>query len=538
MEDFNYQNMRFLIVDNIKPSQDILKQYAMRLTRTRVDSTHYAQDVATICQQTNYDIILLGYDLGDDQKNGQQILEELRINGYINRNCIVVLITAELSQAMVLAALEHKPDHYLCKPYSLQDLHHRLNSCMKKKSAMAKVYQALDQGQPNLVIKYCDIALSKNTSYRSECLGIKSRQLFELKKIEQAKNIYMQYKNTKNCQWACIGLGKVALHEKNFASAEKIFKSLIKKHPLYLSSYDWLAITYQEQFHFLFAEDILEQALVLSPRSLIRLKKFAKLCFYNEHFDKATIAYERTHSLAKNSIHHSSDNTINYTQALIEHSPSLTLTDAKKIHTKAFRLLKQMTKDFKDIDIRIHSHLLSACLFEITRDHSLANEELLIGRKLFIEGKEGISEEKLFKLEKTLKQIAKAGLQSQILLPSIKEPEDEKLTYNLSKALFKSSAKDQAQKSLEYGLSLYKQKKYKQAVISLEKALSLYPKHLGIKLNLLQALLFCYEEERENKSQLESASALLAELQALKFENEDLARLKKMQKKHQQFSGI
>jgi len=168
MENFNYHDMRFLIVDNIKPSQDILKQFAMQLSRQQVDSTHYAQDVAAICQQTNYDIILLGYDLGDNQKNGQQILEELRTNDYIDRHCIVILITAEVSQSMVLAALEHKPDHYLCKPYSLHELLKRLHNCMKKKTAMAEIYQALDEEKPDSVIKQCDNALARGTSYRTE----------------------------------------------------------------------------------------------------------------------------------------------------------------------------------------------------------------------------------------------------------------------------------------------------------------------------------------------------------------------------------
>lgn len=156
----NYQNMRFLIVDNIKPSQDILKQFVMRLTSKQVDSTHYSQDVAAICQLKIYDVILLGYDLGDNQKNGQQILEELRVNSYINRHCIVILITAEVSQAMVLAALEHKPDHYLCKPYSLSDLDRRLKQCLHKKKAMAQIYQALDDNNPTLVIERCKQALS------------------------------------------------------------------------------------------------------------------------------------------------------------------------------------------------------------------------------------------------------------------------------------------------------------------------------------------------------------------------------------------
>jgi len=538
MEKFNYQNMRFLIVDNIKPSQDILKQFAMRLTRKQVDSTHYAQDVPTICQKGNYDVILLGYDLGDNQKNGQQVLEELRINNYIERHCVVILITAEVSQSMVLAALEHKPDHYLCKPYSLQDLHKRLDNCIRKKTAMAAIYQALDNQQKNLVIEQCNKALADNTPYKTECLGIKSRQLFELKNMIQAKEIYSSYRNTANCQWASIGLGKVALYEKKFAHAESIFKFLIKKYPLYLSSYDWLALTYQEQFHFLFAEETLEQALALSPRSLNRLKKFAKLCIHNEHYDKATFAYERTYQLAKNSIHYSSDNAINFTQALIEHSPSLALTDAKKIHNKAFIVLKQMTKDFKEVDVKVQCHLLSACLLEITRDHTLANEEFVLGEKLLREEQDNIGEDKLYKLSTTLQKISKVGLHTQITLPPFTEPDSERLTSNLSESLFDNNIKGKAQKALEYGLSLYHQKKFNQAAVALDKALNLFPEHLGIKLNLLQVLLRAFEENRNNKSQIAAAKLLLNETLTLKYEGQDLLRLKKMQKKYQQLAGI
>jgi len=51
MTKSNYQNMNFLIVDNIKPSQEILKQYIMHLTSSKIDSTHYPQDVCAICRK-------------------------------------------------------------------------------------------------------------------------------------------------------------------------------------------------------------------------------------------------------------------------------------------------------------------------------------------------------------------------------------------------------------------------------------------------------------------------------------------------------
>ena len=63
----------------------------MTLTTKQVDSTHYAQDVIPLCFEKQYDIISLGYDLGENQKNGQQILQELRISEVISRHCIYQL---------------------------------------------------------------------------------------------------------------------------------------------------------------------------------------------------------------------------------------------------------------------------------------------------------------------------------------------------------------------------------------------------------------------------------------------------------------
>ena len=533
MPKYNYQNMRFLIVDNIKPSQDILKQFVMRLTTKQVDSTHYAQDVAAICQQKSYDVILLGYDLGDNQKNGQQILEELRVNRYINRHCIVILITAEVSQSMVLAALEHKPDHYLCKPYSLNDLDRRLKLCLHKKMEMARIYQALDDNNPQLIIDRCKHALSVDIPYKTECLGIISRQYFELERYEEAKEIYLAHHNSANCQWATIGLGKVALHEKKLNQAEKLFKILIKDHPLYLSSYDWLAVTYEEQFHYLLAEEILEQAITLSPRSLTRLKKYAHLCIKNEHFDKATTAYESNYKLAHNSIHHCADNTIKYVKALIEYAPSLPLVDAKKINNKALMFLKQMTRDFNESDIKIQSHFLGACLFEITRDHLLANDEIARGEKILINELGNIEQDRLSDISVILKKLNKNVLATQLLITleendqSHEDTEDEQKNINIK-----------AQADIELALSLYNQKKYREAIVKLQDASTMFPRHVGIKLNLVQTLIVSYEVSTQSNTQLKIAKSLLLELSQLKLNDRELERLKKMQKKYQQVAGI
>lgn len=520
MDNSDYEQMRFLIVDNLKPSQDILKQFAMRLTRKQVDSTHYAQDVMTICQQKSYDVILLGYDLGEDQKNGQQILEELRVNNFINRHCIIILITAEVSQAMVLAALEHKPDNYICKPYSLNELNKRLSICVRKKRAMASIYQALEQENPSLIIDRCDNALAKNTPYKAECLGIKSRQLFLLEEYEQAQDIYLAYRNNKNCQWADIGLGKIALQKEQLDNAEKIFKLAISKNPFYLASYDWLALTYQKKLQFLFAEEILEQALNISPRSLPRLKKYAQLCLHNEHFDKATFAYEQAYILAHNSIHHSPENAISFAKALIQYVPTLPALDAKKMSSKAYKYLKQMSKDFTQAEFRIQSHLLTASLLQQTNEERLSQESLDNGARLLARERDNLSTDILLSIKNILEKIPSANSQySELLIMNIDD-------------------KDKAQIALERGINLYSAKKFSRAIEELVKALNTFPDHLGIKLNLLQVYLVAYEESEEENTLLISAKTLLKELSTLEWSEGDRTRLRKLQKKYQSLAGI
>lgn len=531
----HYHDMRFLIVDNIKPSQDILKQFVMRSTSKPVDSTHYAQDVATICQQKDYDVILLGYDLGDNQKNGQQILEELRVNNYISRQCVVILITAEVSQGMVLAALEHKPDHYLCKPYSLHELNRRLTECLNKKNKMREIYQALDGNQQVLVIQKCKEIIDSVPKYRAECLGIISRQYFEMGMYDNAKSIYVSQHNKINCQWATIGLGKVALKEKDLDTAEKLFKRLINQDPLYLSSYDWLATTYKEQFKFILAEEILEEALKLSPRSLERLQRYAELCIQNENFYKATVAYENNYKFAHNSIHHSPDNAINYVNAVIEHSPSLPQVETKKINNKAFAFLKQMTRDFKTSDIKIHSHFLGACLFEINNQNELANEEIIKGEKLLITAQDHISQERLIQISKTLVKLQKVDLATEL----VKLGEQRHMgTVTDSDQLNVTSKRDRAQDDIEQALSLYSRQQYHQAIMKLEGALKTFPDHTGIKLNLIQVLLVSYTKKEENTALLQKVKNYLEGGSWNDLEQGESLRLEKLQKKYQQLAGI
>ena len=543
MYKIDYSNKNFLIIDNIKPSQDVLKKFAMTLTSKQVDSTHYAQNVISLCLEKQYDIIFLGYDLGEKQKNGQQILEELRISEVISRHCVVIIITAEVSQAMVLAALEHKPDSYLCKPYSIRALQDRLNKCMLKKESMHYIYQALENNDKKLCITLINEALANNTPYRLECLGIKSRQFFELKQFNQAHKIYSIYQDEPHCQWANIGLGKIALQNKELKHAESIFKEIITQQPLYLPAYDWLAETYKRKLNTIFAEETLKQAIQLSPRSVRRLKDYAGLCYDNKHFEKAAGAYQHIYELAYNSIHHSPDNALLFVKSLVAYSSDLSHLDAKKMNNRAFTMLSEMNRNFNQNSLKIQSYLLSASLLENIHDFTLAESKLNYGLDLLNKEKQNMDLDELTDIANSLTKLNRHSKASQLLSSVSKEKDHltrstSAKTYKLSDAPMSGNYTTQAQKALAVGKELYEKGEFSPAIKSLSEALMLFPNHKGIKLNLIQVLLGSYENDRFMINELKRAKNLILELITISKEHELYDRLKKMQKKYQQLAGI
>lgn len=536
MVNIDYGNKRFLIVDNIKQSRDSLKIFAYSLGALSVETSFHAPDIITLCESNQYDVILLGYDLGENKKNGQQILEELRAKNILSRTCIIIMITAEVSQSMVLAALEHKPDEYLTKPYTLKDLTTRLNRCFEKKNAMRAIYRAMDENDRHRVIQLCREEITKNSPYKLECLGIRSRQHFELGEYEKAKQIYSAYLGTPNCQWAAIGMGKIAIITNDYFGAERYFQAVVDDNPFYLSAYDWLAKAHELNNNHDLAEEVLEKALMVSPRSVTRLKHYAQLCLNNNKLDKATHALSKTNELAYHSIHKKPDNAIQFAEALIDHADNLSQFEVRKLNNRAFEILANMTKDFKANELKVIAQFLTARLHNKAKDTSLAKSALKDAERLLDRYKNNMSVSGTFKIARSLIALQRRG-KAETILEKLSQANPDNMEI-LSEVLALSdrpiSEKDKiaAQTALEVGVSLYKANHYTLAIDKLNQALYHFPHHLGVKLNLLQVLLVSYETNPERIEDFKQAKILIKQFSDLSPESESYKRFSKLRNKY------
>lgn len=531
----NYRNRSFLIVDHVKQSRDTLKTFAVNQGCSRVDLCFRLSEVIFQCENFDYDVILLGYDLGEDRENGQQVLEEIRQRSLISRHCIVIMITGEVTQAMVLAALEHKPNEYLAKPYTLQDLHVRITRSFKKIAVMKDIYKALDESSPNAVIELCDIQIALDNAYKTECLGIKSRQLLALGREEEARDIYKQSLNLPNCQWAHIGLGKIALNKNDLYKASDIFESVIETYPKYMSAYEHLVDVYQKQNNGFKLEAILEKAVALSPRSFTFVKQYAQACFDNQHFESATQAFFKVNSLGKNSIHHSPDNAFGLTKSFLELANELPEYKVRRLKPEVFKVLLSSGKEFGSFEIKIQTGLLAAQLHFVVKEvmegvKTLTRAENLLDKKVNDLSDKGMEE--IAHALNRLNRQDKAKELFYLLEQSKFENKSARDAIDVDAETYTPTELKKAQLAIASSITHYRHAHYSEAIKELQKALNLYPKHVGIKLNLLQVLLVAFETDKRKEDEFTQAADIILSLSFLTRSSKSFERYNRLKRRY------
>ncbi|MFT5758785.1 MAG: CheY-like chemotaxis protein [Alteromonadaceae bacterium] len=531
-------NQRFLIVDDIKQSMDTLKLFSYKLGAVHVDTCYNSKNVISMCEAVSYDVIFLGYDLGDHKKNGQQILEELRIKQVVKRLAIIIMVTGEVSQAMVLAALEHKPDDYLTKPYTQKDLATRLKRSWDKKVAMEAIYRAMDEQDNSKVLDLCNKEIQRNSPYKTECLGIKSRQYFYLNQYIEATEIYELCKSIKNCQWARIGLGKIALISDDYPTAKVHFKTIIEQYPYYLSAYDWLAKTYDLNKEPRLALETLEIAITMSPRSVARLLQYADLCLSYEQYDKATSALLVTNDLADNSIHYKPENALLFAESLLQHFDELSSKEKKKFHSKVSIAIQKVNKDFTSSELGIRSKLLSARLFNKSKQFIEGTNLLQQAEQLLEKSMSEISACGFLEIAKSFNELQRQDRAAHILSDlSRNNPTDSELQSKIEILRSKtptSREKTQAQRAFSRGVNYFSIHKYSLAINEFSKALIHNPRYTAAKLHLLEALLVFAETGNEKQLELNRSHDIIKDLSKMKAYEEGFDMFIKLKEKFSQ----
>lgn len=342
--------------------------------------------VLTEIEENNYDVILLGHNV-NDSITGIQLLEECRFRGFIKPSACWMFMSSDSSQEVVLHAIDSRPDDLIMKPFSVDELKHRLDLILSRKEAFKPVDEALEIGDLPTAINYCRTTFSSYDPEYDDAQLVLAKMLVDFSKFTDAvkiaeKHYWKTHDKEVGLIWAraVFGLGRLK-------EAIKLLQELIEEFPLFIAAYDLLTEVMERNGDLDEACEVVHEAAQKSPLGIPRQMNLGRLATKTDKLDVAGGAYRKSIVLGRHSCYRSSE-------------PYLKLANVKRLEMKSMdgpgvielqnefeKILTQATQSFPaDKELQVRASLLKSELYNqigdvdeanrCTRDAQRANEEL------------------------------------------------------------------------------------------------------------------------------------------------------------------
>lgn len=502
-----YKQKRCLIIDDMPDVRAALTGMLRTFGVEHVDTLANGEQAIEVCQTTHYDMVLCDYNLGPG-RDGQQVLEELRYRNRLNNTSIFVMITGESSRGMVLGALEYQPDDYVTKPITTALLRARLDRVVLRNRELFAIKKAMDDKDYARAIVHCDERLNDKTDYRSACLQIQAEMNLRLFNFKKAEDIYQNVLNERPVVWAKLGLGKTQLAKKEYEQAEQNLKAVIEVDNRYVEAHDLLADTYLARGNHIKAQEVMQQAAEISPKSVMRQRRLVALAKLNEDTEAVLNASRQVIRVARNSCYESADDYFSLARELTELSVDAPSGIAENYIKETFEVLGRVEKrEGFDMSANVQNNAIKSRAMIVQKNEPEATKYLQKAQHLIAKYHHVIKPEASVDFAQSL--IAHGDKEAaEKLLQALVEKYPENSVVNaridaMSDSPRSKEGRNRAADMTKAGIACYENKNYAEAIGIFKNAVSIFPSHLGLNLNLVQAIV-AEVREHGHKQQFES----------------------------------
>lgn len=492
MPDNPYAKLQALIVDDFESFRITLSKMLQEFGVGTVDSVPSSSEALRYCNAKVYDIILCDQNLGKG-KTGQQVLEVLRHTPNLNSDSLFLLVSAESNKSIIMATYDYEPDAYLTKPITGQTLGQRLERLFKQRIALAPIYRALKKKQLDTVAELCEAEINSNSRYAGSCQKILGRVLLDSGEFVKAESLYRNILDVRQLDWAMLGMAQAKKEQGDELSAQQWLEEIIQFNPLCLKAYDLLAeilagrADYQEQ------QKILQRAVDISPLSILRQQELGNVGFKNNDLLTAANSYRKAVRLGENSCHDNVKFHESFARAGIQlakldkNSATPYLRDALKVVAEIpLRFAKTNTS-------KVSAYLLESQLLAVSGEERRAVDSLISAQKIIQAHDSAIDIELKIELVRALRELGNKDEGEKIIVELLETYADDEEQLQKIDCLL-DEPRSVKNKTLvaqinKSGIGFYEAKDFVHAVDCFTRALQDFPQHIGLRLNLVQALI-------------------------------------------------
>jgi DNA-binding response OmpR family regulator len=265
-----------LVVDSALATRRALQDQLSQLGAKAVIFASTVSEVEQHLSSREFALIVCEYQLEGD-RNGQQLLEDLRVNNKLAWSTAFMMVTGERSYGNVVAVAEFEPDDYLIKPFTASTLSDRVVRVFNRKIRLAQAYQFMFEERFEEVPGICDQLESQFPQYLNELERMRVESFYRSAQYEKTEHELLLKLEKAPKPWMQLMLAKVNIEKKQFDEANELLSAVVKTNPEYLAASDLFADVLWEQNRPADALDILEKMGAKALSSTTRLRKLADL---------------------------------------------------------------------------------------------------------------------------------------------------------------------------------------------------------------------------------------------------------------------
>lgn len=533
-----YAQKKCLIIDDFPEIRGSLSRSLKTFGVNHIDTAANGEEAIKYCTKRKYDIVLCDYNLGSG-KDGQQILEEVRHLRVLLMTSLFVMITGESSREMVLGALECQPDDYITKPYTPASLKVRLNKAIIRHEALLPIKTSISEGDYKSALDQCNQMIKEGSRYAHDILKIKAQLHFLLKQLKEAVTVYESVLSKKPLIWAKLGMGKSLLEMGALDGAEQLFKDIIEEDDRYIEAHDMLAEVSLKRKDTLAAQKATEHATQISPKSVLRHRKLAKLADINHDEELSLKSHQQAIKWGSNSCHESEQDYFNYARKVSEVTKDDHSTEAKVMVKQANSFLDRARKRYSDRpEVAVQAQMVEAQILTSQGEVEKAQNAAAKAKEMYNELAAPPLETSL-EFARTMHAMNdEQGARDLLTTLAAKHSNNTdalSIIDSITGEPISSGGKEVAAKLTKEGISSYDSKAYEEAIRVFNEALATYPKHIGLHLNLIQTAI---ADSDDNGVRDEYRAICRRSIRAIGTINEDHAQYKRYTYLHKQLERL
>jgi CheY-like chemotaxis protein/Flp pilus assembly protein TadD len=508
----NLASKRILVVEDQPSMRETITHILGSLGARFLVTAESGVEAVTAMRIDKFDIVLCDYNLLGE-KTGQQVLEEARHLKLLPTNAIFIIVTGEHRLELVLSAVDNKPDDYLIKPFSQNQLSSRIEKCLARKEYVSSVENEIDGGNLYQAIHHCKRLLQLNDKImRLQLLKMYAELSIKVGDFKAAKKIYQDILYERELPWARLGLGVVDLYLGGYDQAINIFQELIDQYPVMLEAYDWLVKAHELCGNDESALSSLNSAVTLAPMSILRQKKLAVLADKTENLELAKKAYLATIKLGKTSIHRSPDDYSGLANVYLKsNSPN-----------EALKIAHELTQQFhNDPEAKLRAALLETEIQQAKGSKALAQHAYEKVYQLNEQFNKQLSRELRLEMAKTfylkgnrevcdeiLNDLVKSNFDDKLFIENIVTMCDAVIGENYAKTLIHHVKKELVDINNK-GVRLFKEGDIKGALAFFEQAIAITPDNGTIILNIVKIIIHDIKASEPDPEKIMSAQSYI-----------------------------